>query len=239
MRMLASPRNISIKGNLMNFKWLASAAVLLAASPVLATDVLTFHNDPARTGLNAHETTLTPSNVNQNSFGLLFNLSVDGKVDAQPLFVMSAAIGVARKNVVVIATEHDSVYVFDADSGAQYWKVSLLVGSETPSDNRGCDQVTPQSGLPATPVIMREAGNPGTIYVVAMSKSTREKGTFSPHRIHPLSLADASETAGSPVEVQSSFPGKGPGNAGSGHVIFKPSAYQQRSTLLFHNNLLY
>src|SRR5260370_7532449 len=140
----------------MNFKWIASAALLLAASPVLATDVLTFHNNPARTGLNAHETTLTPSNVNQNSFGLLFNLSVDGKVDAQPLFVMSAAIGGARKNVVVIATEHDSVYVFDADSGTQYWKVSLLIGSETPSDNRRCGQLTPTTPLTPTPPLFLE-----------------------------------------------------------------------------------
>jgi hypothetical protein len=237
--MLAPHGSISIKGNLMNFKWLASAALLLAASPVLATDVLTFHNNPARTGLNAHETTLTPSNVNQNSFGLLFNLSVDGKVDAQPLFVMSAAIGGARKNVVVIATEHDSVYVFDADSGAQYWKVSLLVGSETPSDNRGCDQVTPEIGVTATPVIMREAGNLGTIYVVAMSKSTGKQGTVYHQRIHALSLADGSEMAGSPVDVQASFPGKGPGNDGAGHVLFNPADYKERSALLLHNNVVY
>src|SRR5258708_21019017 len=131
----------------MNFKWLASAALLLAASPVLATDVLTFHNNPARTGLNAHETTLTPSNVNQNSFGLLFNLSADGKADAQPLFVMSSPIGGARKNVVVIATEHDSVYVFDADSVAQYWKGILLVGIEMPFASPGCVHVTREISL--------------------------------------------------------------------------------------------
>ncbi|HTD15924.1 MAG TPA: hypothetical protein VK673_12135, partial [Chthoniobacterales bacterium] len=88
----------------MKFKWLALAALLLAASPVLATDVLTYHNDNARTGLNERETILTPANVNQDSFGLLFNLSVDGKVDAQPLYISSVPIhGVGRKNVVVLA----------------------------------------------------------------------------------------------------------------------------------------
>jgi hypothetical protein len=224
----------------MKFKWLALAAVLLAASPVLATDVLTFHNNPARTGLNDHETTLTPANVNQGTFGLLFNLPVDGKVDAQPLYVSSVPIhGAGRKNVVVVATEHDSVYAFDADTGAPYWHVSLLVGNEVPSDNRGCDQVTPEIGITATPVIIRESGNPGTIYLVAMSKATTKKTTVYHQRLHALSLTDGSEVSGSPVEVEASFPGKGPSNNGSGHVIFNPANYKERAALLLHNNIVY
>jgi hypothetical protein len=225
----------------MEFKWLALAAVLLAASPVLATDVLTFHNNPARTGLNDHETTLTPANVNQDTFGLLFNLPVDGKVDAQPLYVSSVPIrGVGRKNIVVVATEHDSVYTFDADSGgAPYWHVSLLVGNEVPSDNRGCDQVTPEIGITATPVIIRESGNPGTVYLVAMSKSTEKKTTVYHQRLHALSLTDGSEMTGSPVEVEASFLGKGPGNNGGRHVIFNPANYKERAALLLHNNIVY
>src|SRR5258708_32304966 len=72
-----------------------------------------------------------------------------------------------------------------------------------------------------------------------MSKSTGKKGTFYHQRIHALSLADGSEMAGSPVEVQASFPGKGPGNDGAGHVIFKPADYKERSALLLHNNVVY
>lgn len=224
----------------MKFQWLALAAVLLAASPVLATDVLTFHNNPARTGLNDHETTLAPANVNQDNFGLLFNLSVDGKVDAQPLYISSVPIhGVGRKNVVVVATEHDSVYAFDADSGAPYWHVSLLGNQEVPSDNRGCDQVTPEIGITATPVIIREAGNPGTIYLVAMSKANGKKTTIYHQRLHALSLTDGAELTGSPVEVEASFPGKGPGNNGNGHVIFNPADYKERAALLLHNNVVY
>ena len=224
----------------MKFKWLALAAVLLAASPVLATDVLTFHNNPARTGLNDHETTLVPANVNQDNFGLLFNLSVDGKVDAQPLYISSVAIhGVGRRNVVVVATEHDSVYAFDADSGTPYWHVSLLSNQEVPSDNRGCGQVSPEIGITGTPVIMRESGNPGTIYLVAMSKANGKKTTVYHQRLHALSLADGSEVAGSPVEVEASSPGKGPGNNGSGHVIFNPADYKERAALLLHNNIVY
>ena len=224
----------------MKFKWLALAAVLMAASPVLATDVLTFHNDNARTGLNDHETILTPTNVNQDSFGLLFNLSADGKVDAQPLYVSSVPIqGAGRKNVVIVATEHDSVYAFDADAGTLYWHVSLLVGNEVPSDNRGCDQVTPEIGITSTPVIIRESGNPGTVYLVAMSKANGKKGSVYHQRLHALSVTDGSELAGSPVEVEASFPGKGPGNNGSRHVIFNPANYKERAALLLHNNIVY
>jgi hypothetical protein len=224
----------------MKFKWLALAAIALAAAPVLATDVLTFHNNPARTGLNDHETTLAPANVNQDNFGLLFNLSVDGKVDAQPLYISSVPIhGVGRKNVVIVATEHDSVYAFDADSAAPYWHVSLLGNQEVPSDNRGCNQVTPEIGITATPVIIRESGNPGTIYLVAMSKANGKKTTVYHQRLHALSLGDGSEVAGSPVEVEASFPGKGPGNSGNGHVIFKPADYKERAALLLHNNIVY
>ena len=188
----------------MKFKWLALAAVLLAASPVLATDVLTFHNNNARTGLNDRETILTPANVSQDSFGLLFNLSVDGKVDAQPLYVSSVPIrGVGRKNVVIVATEHDSVYAFDADAGTLYWHVSVLAANEVPSDNRGCEQITPEIGISATPVIIRPSDSPGTIYLVAMSKSAAPKKTVIYHqRLHALSLANGSEIAGSPVEIE-------------------------------------
>jgi hypothetical protein len=224
----------------MKFKWLAFAAVLLAASPVLAADVLTFHNNPARTGLNDHETILNPSNVNADNFGLLFNLLVDGKVDAQPLYISSVAIrGAGRKNVVVVATEHDSVYAFDADTGTLCWKVSLLAGNEVPSDKRGCDQITPEIGITATPVITRESDNPGTVYLVAMSKTQGKRATVYHQRLHALSLADGSEATGSPIEVQASFPGKGPGNDGGGHLIFNPADYKERAALLLHNNVVY
>ena len=225
----------------MTFQRLALAAVLLAAPTVLATDVLTFHNNNARTGLNDHETILKPANVNQGSFGLLFNLPVDGKVDAQPLYVSSVPLpGVPRRrNIVVVATEHDSVYAFDADSGTLYWHVSVLSASEVPSDDRGCSQVTPEIGITATPVIIRKLGNPGTIYLVAMSKANGTTGTVYHQRLHALALADGSEETGSPVEIEASFPGNGPGNDGSGHVIFNPADYKERAALLLYNKIIY
>ncbi len=131
----------------------------------LSTDVLTYHNDNARTGWNPNEVVLTPGNVNESTFGLKHNLPVDGKVDAQPLYVSNATVfSVGSHNLVIVATEHDSLYAFDADSAALYWKTSLLLPGETPSDDRGCDQVTPEIGVTATPVIDRNKGTNGIIY---------------------------------------------------------------------------
>ena len=130
--------------------YLAAPFLPLAAQ----TNVLTYHNNVARTGSNLAETTLTPSNVNSATFGKLFQATLDGVVDAQPLYVAGVAIpSQGTHNVLIVATENDSLYALDADSGAQLWKVSLLACGETASDDRGCSQVTPQIGITSTPVI--------------------------------------------------------------------------------------
>ena len=135
-----------------------------------SANVLTYHNDVARTGQNLNETTLTTSNVNSASFGKLGFLSVDGLVDAEPLYVSNLTVGGSARNVVFVVTENDSAYAFDADTFAQLWKVSALGSGETASDDRGCGQVTPQIGITSTPVIDLAAGPHGTIFLVAMSK---------------------------------------------------------------------
>src|SRR5437016_11274559 len=113
--------------------------------------VLTWHNDNARTGQNLQETILTPQNVTSATFGKLFVIAADGKVDAQPLYVSGVTIPAQGKhNVLYIVTEHDSAYAFDADNGAPLWHVSLLAPGETPSDDHGCSQVTPEIGATAT-----------------------------------------------------------------------------------------
>ena len=165
---------------------ISNDATLTVQTPpptVSAIDVVTYHNDVARTGQNLGETILTTTNVNSSTFGKLRTLSVDGKVDAQPLYLSGLAnIGGATHNVVFVATEHGSVYAFDADTGTQLWKVSTLGSGESTSDNRGCDQITPEIGVTATPVIDRTAGPHGVIYVVAMSKS----GSDYFQRLHAL-----------------------------------------------------
>ena len=153
---------------------------LLCLSPIAASlataaapNVLTYHNDRARTGQNLNETILTTSNVNSGTFGKLFKAILDGVVDAQPLYVAGVAIpNQGTHNVLIVATENDSLYALDADSGAQLWKASLLPAGQTPSDNRGCSQVSPQIGITSTPVIEVKSATAGVIFAVAMSKDS-------------------------------------------------------------------
>src|SRR5579862_734662 len=145
---------------------LATCAGFVTTHAAKSQDVLTYHNDSARTGQNLAETILAPNNVNSTLFGRLFTISVDGKVDAQPLYASSVAIpGQGTHNLLIVVTEHDSAYGFDADTGTQIWKVSLLQSGETTSDTRSCGQVTPEIGITATPVIDRTRGPNGAIYV--------------------------------------------------------------------------
>ena len=211
-----------------------SATLTVNAAVAIGTDVTTFHNDNLRTGENLTETTLTQANVNSQTFGLLHNLSVDGGVDAEPLYLSQLSISGVAHNVVFVATEHDSVYAFDADTGAQLWKVSLLSSGETTSDTRNCGQVSPEIGITSTPVIDRTAGAHGTIDVVAMSKN----GTNYFQRLHALDVTTGAELLGGPVTVQATYSGTG-ANSSGGQVVFDPKQYKERAGLLLLNGVIY
>jgi outer membrane protein assembly factor BamB len=203
--------------------------------PPTGTNVTTYHNDNARSGQNLSETTLTLSNVTSSSFGKLFVISADGKVDAQPLYLAQLAVANGTHNVLYIASEHGSVYGLDADSGATLWQVSMLAAGETSSDAHGCGQVVPEIGVTATPVIDPKAGPHGTIYVVAMSKD----GAGNYHqRLHALDATTGAEEFGGPAEIQASFPGTGDGSSG-GRVVFAPGQYEERAGLLLMNGVVY
>jgi outer membrane protein assembly factor BamB len=201
-----------------------------------ASAVTTYHNDNARTGQNLNETTLTTVNVNASSFGKLFVISVDGKVDAQPLYLPNLIIsGKGTHNLLFVSTEHGSLYGFDADAGTQLWQISILAAGETPSDDHGCGQVTPEIGVTSTPVIDASAGAHGTIYVVGMSKD----GTGNYHqRLHALDVTTGAEEFGGPHEIQASFPGSGDNSSG-GKVIFDPGQQLDRPGLLLLNGVIY
>jgi len=207
----------------------------VAPAPLSSSDVLTYHNDNARSGQQLNETILTPANVNAGTFGKLFVISVDGKVDAEPLYAAGIAIAGGSHNVLVVATEHDSVYAFDADTGSALWHVSMLLSGETTSDDRGCSQVTPEIGVTATPVIDLGAGPHGTVYVVAMSKNGA--GQYF-QRLHALDLTTGAEQFGGPMAVQATFPGSGDNSSG-GFVVFDPGQYKERPGLLLMNGTVY
>ena len=197
--------------------------------------VTTYHNDNARTGQNLNETILTTSNVNQSSFGKQFVISADGKVDAQPLYLPSISISGQTHNLLFVASEHGSVFAFDADRGTPIWQISTLLSGETPSDDHGCGQITPEIGVTSTPVIDAKAGLHGTIYVVAMSKD----GSGNYHqRLHALDVTTGAEEFGGPQEIQASYPGTGDNSSG-GKVIFDPGQQVDRPGLLLLNGVIY
>jgi outer membrane protein assembly factor BamB len=202
-------------------------------APSQHTDVVTYKNDLARTGQNLTESVLTPGNVNSASFGLERTLAVDGKVDATPLYLSALAVQGATHNVVFAATEGDSVYAFDADSGTPLWHVSLLAAGETVVKQLpgGCQQVAPTIGITATPVIDRGAGPHGIIYVVAMSVASAS-GTYH-QRLHALDVTSGAELLGGPVDISATYPNLG------GTTSFDPVQYEERAALLLLNGTLY
>jgi hypothetical protein len=213
-----------------------SNAATLTVNPVTASSVtvLTFHNDVGRTGQNLNEITLTPANVNSTNFGLIGTITVDGLVDAEPLYVGGTTINGGTHNVVFIATENDSVYAFDADTFTLLWHNQLLNNTgEAPSDNLGCDQVLPIIGVTSTPVIDLNAGPNGTIFVVAMSKA----GSTYHQRLHALDLTTGLDRM-TANDVQATFSGSGTGSSG-GVQTFNPASYEERAALLLLNGVIY
>ena len=213
---------------------LTSRNALLTVTPAVSTagtDVVTYKNDLARTGQNLNEKTLTPANVKHARFGKLQFLSTDGKVDAQPLYLSALSIGGVKHNVVFVATENDSAYAFDADTGTQLWKVSLVPAGETVASElpQVCDVIEPTIGVTATPVIDRGAGAHGTIYLVAMTKSS----TTWHQRLHALDVTTGAEVAGGPREITATY------DTAGGTITFDPGQYLERAGLLLLNHTVY
>ena len=216
--------------------WLLALAWTVAGRVDAQVDVLTWHNDLARTGQNLQETTLTPDNVDVSSFGKLFSVTVDGWVYAQPLYKSQVAIpGKGTHNVVYVATEHDSVYAFDADArGAPLWHVSFMqAGVRIVSfQDVGSDDVLPEIGITSTPVIDDATA---TLYVVAKTKE--DAGTYV-QRLHALDIATGGEKFGGPVVIQASVPGSGDGTDGT-NVRFQALIEGQRPGLTLANGRVY
>ncbi len=161
-------------------------------------------------------------------------LAADDPVDATPLVATNVTVGAVSHNVVYVATEHGSVYAYDADSFALLAHVSLIGSGEVPSDTRSCGQVGPEIGITSTPVIDRDVGANGTLYVVVMSKDS--SGNYY-HRLHALDLATLADRLTS-AQIQGTYPGNG-ANSANGIQTFQPGQYKERGALLAANGQIY
>jgi hypothetical protein len=202
------------------------------------TGILSYHNDAGITGQNLSETTLTPANVNSTQFGKLFSYALDGQVYAQPLYVSNVPIAGGTHNVVFVATEHDSVYAFDADTsaGSPFWSANFTNASAgittiPAADVGGGGPIIPEVGITGTPVI---DGSTGTLFVVA---ATKENGTYV-QRLHALDITNGSEKFGGSIVVQASVAGTGAGTS-NGQVAFQTAFQLQRSSLKLVNGVVY
>lgn len=206
-----------------------------ASATIAVTDlagVFTYHNDNARTGQNLQEYALTTATVNSSTFGMLFSCPVDGYIYAAPLYVANLNVGGQTRNVVFVATEHDSVYAFDADSSScvQLWYTSFLSSGVTtvpPADTGETSDLIPEIGITSTPVIDPSTN---TIYVVPKTKETVGSGCSSGspcyvHRLHALDLATGAEKFGGPVVVSA--------------PNFVPLFHLQRPALMLNNGTVY
>jgi len=203
--------------------------------------VTTYHNDLSRDGANVQEYALNTTTVATASFGKLFSCPVDGAVYAQPLWVPNVSIGGGTHNVIVVATQQDWVYVFDADATpcTMYWGNQYIPSGETyvnyndfTTNGNSTEDIYPDIGITGTPVIDPSTN---TIYVVTKTKNT---GTTTAHsRLHALSLANGAEaTTSSPVEINATVPGNCDGGT---TVSFDPLMQNQRPGLALLNGVVY
>jgi outer membrane protein assembly factor BamB len=203
-----------------------------------STNVLTYHNDNARTGDDLHETVLTPADVNPSQFGKLYSVPVDGQVYAQPLYLENVAVpGQGAHNVVYVATENDTVYAFDADRGALLWHDSLANPAAgvtpVPSGDLQCPSITPQIGVTATPVIDPASG---TLYAVAAFKVLGRHKARYVQRIFAIDVATGALKLGGPRTIRASVPGAGDGGTA---VTFNGKKELSRAALLLLDGVVY
>jgi hypothetical protein len=227
-----------IGGNRLRTVVFVAAMVTSLAAQV---NVVTYHNDNSRTGQNLHETTLTPTLVQQSTFGKLFSQPVDGQIYAEPLVLGNVKIGgKGTHTVVYVATENDSVYAFDGNSNTgnnanPLWHTSFINPAQgittVPSSDLGSNAISPQIGITGTPVI--DPTN-GSLYVVA---ATKENGAYY-QRLHALDVTTGAEKFGGPVVISAQVKGNGSGSSG-GYISFDPFRSNQRPGLLLLNGSIF
>lgn len=234
--------------HLSRFKTCLSLSIVTLASAAPGwsqPSILTQHNNNMRTGANLVEMQLNTSNVNARQFGKLFSRIVDGQIYAQPLYVPGVVLpDIGTRNVIYVATQHNSVYAFDADdpkAAEPYWKVNLGPSARTPNDDFGNREgrftnIVPEVGITSTPVIDPKTN---TIYVEAFTKDSLSGGRHKyVHRLHALDIVTGQPRPNSPVIIGGRVRGRGSASAG-GVIVFDASKHIQRSSLLLSDGRIF
>jgi hypothetical protein len=208
---------------MQSFSFLCVGLTLASGEPSAKAqvDVLTQHNDNARTGVNLHETELTPANVNKAQFGMLFKRVVDDQLYTQPLVVTGVKVGGGTHDVVYVTTVNNSVYAFDAndaEASEPLWHVNFGTPANLHSADFGCLDINGQMGIIGTPVIDKARG---VLYVVALTRV----GEGFTQRLHELDLATGADLPESPVTIKA--------------ADFDPLMQNQRPALMLANGKVY
>ena len=223
-----------------------------ASVSVAVTDlsgVATYHNNTSRNGSNTQEYALSPSTVTTSTFGKLFSCTVDGAVYAQPLWVPNLTISSAKHNVIFIATQHESLYAFDADANTSpctpLWHANLIDSAHgansgetaVPSSGSGAlvgggsGDIAPEVGVTGTPVI-----DPTTNTLFVVSKSAIISGPSFYQRLHAIDLFTGNEKFSGPVTIAATYPGTGDGGT---TTTFVARQENQRPGLALVNGVVY
>ena len=195
--------------------------------PAQEVDVLTQQNDNLRTGANLHETYLTPDNVNDVQFGMLFKRVLDDQLYTQPLVVTGVQVGGGTRDLVYVTTVNNSVYAFDANDSeavSPVWHVNFGLPANVHSYDFGCLDINGQMGIIGTPVIDKARG---VLYVVALTRvgARNGPGTGFTQKLHALDLATGADLPVSPVVISA--------------PSFDPLMQNQRPALALANGMVY
>ncbi|HYK52429.1 MAG TPA: PQQ-binding-like beta-propeller repeat protein [Candidatus Eremiobacteraceae bacterium] len=213
-----------------------ATAQTVVANDGVQIDEPTFHYDTLRTGWDPYESTLTTGNVSPSTFGQLWSMQVDGNVYAQPLYLANVTLPDSTiHNVLYVATCNDTLYAFDADSGATLWIDKFADPAHgitpVPATNVSNHNVWPTIGIVGTPAIDRAAN---ALFVITDLKIVSGSTTTYEHQLHSIALDTGAENANSPVVVSGEV-----GMSGGGEATFSSRAQLQRPALLVNNGMVY
>jgi hypothetical protein len=221
-----------------------SASLVIGVTDL--SGVFTYHNNLSRDGTNTHEFALAASTVNTSAFGKLFSCPTDGAIYAQPLWIPNLAVAGVRHNVIVVATQHENLYAFDADTApcTRLWQANLIDSTHGGTSGEtsvpsgigglvgvGLGDITPETGVTGTPVI-----DPATSILYVVSKSVISSGPTFFQRLHAIDLTTGDEKFSGPVTISASVPGTADGST---TVTFNPRQENQRPGLALVNGVVY